>query len=62
MVLAGHGRPVVGTGPPTQVSERRLSELLMSELKAISARAVELGVQSDAGDFDVGWTTDDPLQ
>lgn len=41
------------------MNERRPSELLMSELEAISVRATELGVRSEAADFDVGWTTDD---
>lgn len=59
VVLTVHGRPVADIVPRIQASERRPSELLMGELEAISARATELGVQSDAADFDVGWTTDD---
>lgn len=59
VVLTVHGRPVADIVPRVQASERRPSELLMTELGAISARAAELGVQSDATDFDVGWTTDD---
>ena len=59
VVLTVHGRPVADIVPRVQASERRPSELLMAELGAISARATELGVQSDAADFDVGWTTDD---
>lgn len=34
---------------------------LLADLNAISARAADLGVESDAADFDVGWTTDDLL-
>lgn len=41
--------------------EQRSSRLLLADLTAISARAVDLGVESDAADFDVGWTTDDLL-
>jgi prevent-host-death family protein len=59
VVLTVHGRPVADIVPRVQASERRPSELLMSELEAISARAAELGVRSDTADFDVGWTTDD---
>ncbi|HEV7775153.1 MAG TPA: type II toxin-antitoxin system prevent-host-death family antitoxin [Conexibacter sp.] len=59
VVLTVHGRPVADIVPRVQASERRPSELLMAELGAIRARAAELGVQSDAADFDVGWTTDD---
>jgi prevent-host-death family protein len=59
VVLTVHGRPVADIVPRIQASERRPSELLMAELGAISARAAELGVQSDAADFDIGWTTDD---
>lgn len=41
--------------------EQRSSRLLLADLNAISARAADLGVESDAADFDVGWTTDDLL-
>jgi hypothetical protein len=41
------------------MDERRPSELLVSDLEAINACATELGVMSEAADFDVGWTTDD---
>jgi hypothetical protein len=41
--------------------ERRPSRLLLADLNAISARAADLGVESDAAVFDVGWTTDDLL-
>jgi prevent-host-death family protein len=61
VVLTVHGRPVADIVPRVQASERRPSELLLADLAAISAKAAELGVQSDAADFDVGWTTDDLL-
>lgn len=61
VVLTVHGRPVADIVPRVQASERRPSELLIRELEAIGARADELGVQSDADDFDVRWTTDDLL-
>jgi hypothetical protein len=35
------------------------TELLLADLAALSERAAELGVSSDASDFDVGLTTDD---
>jgi prevent-host-death family protein len=59
VVLTVHGRPVADIVPRVQASERRPSELLLAELGVVSTRAAELGVQSDAADFDVGWTTDD---
>jgi prevent-host-death family protein len=61
VVLTVHGRPVADIVPRVQASERRPSELLIAELRGIGARAAELGVRSDAADFDTGWTTDDLL-
>jgi prevent-host-death family protein len=61
VVLTVHGRPVADIVPRHPVSERRPTELLLADLEAIGARAAELGVTSDAADFDVGWTTDDLL-
>jgi len=61
VVLTVHGRPVADIVPRVQASERRPSELLMNDLEAIRMKAGELGVQSDAADFDVGWMTDDLL-
>jgi len=61
VVLTVHGRPVADIIPRRVASERRPSDLLLADLNAISARAAELGVESDAADFDVGWTTDDLL-
>ncbi len=59
VVLTVHGRPVADIVPRVQASERRPSDLLLADLRAISARAAALGVQSDAADFETGWTTDD---
>lgn len=59
VVLTVHGRPVADIVPRRLRSERRPSELLVSDLTAIAQLAEELGVSSDAGDFDVGLTTDD---
>jgi hypothetical protein len=42
-------------------SERRPSELLLSDLQAISRLADEMQVDSDASDFDIGLSTDDML-
>jgi prevent-host-death family protein len=61
VVLTVHGRPVADIVPRNAASERRPSSLLVADLEAISARAGELNVVSDAADFDVGWTTDDLL-
>jgi prevent-host-death family protein len=59
VVLTVHGRPVADIVPRRARSERRPSELLLGDLAAVSALAAELGVESDAADFDVGLTTDD---
>jgi prevent-host-death family protein len=59
VVLTVHGRPVADIVPRRLRSERRPSELLVSDLTAIAQLAEELGVSSDARDFDVGLTTDD---
>jgi prevent-host-death family protein len=59
VVLTVHGRPVADILPRRERTERRPSELLVGDLAAIGRLAGELGVQSDAGDFDVGLTTDD---
>ena len=59
VVLTVHGRPVADIVPRRARSERRPSELLLGDLAAVSALAAELGVDSDAADFDVGLTTDD---
>jgi prevent-host-death family protein len=59
VVLTVHGRPVADIVPRSARSERRPSELLLADLAAISNLAGELGVSSDAADFDVGLTTDD---
>jgi prevent-host-death family protein len=59
VVLTVHGRAVADIVPRRTRSERRPSELLVADLQEISDLADELGVGSDAGDFDVGLTTDD---
>jgi prevent-host-death family protein len=59
VVLTVHGRPVADIIPRRARSERRPSELLLADLAAISRLACELGVTSDAADFDTGLTTDD---
>jgi prevent-host-death family protein len=59
VVLTVHGRPVADILPRRSRSERRPSELLLADLAAIRDLAGELGVESDAADFDTGLTTDD---
>ena len=59
VVLTVHGRPVADIVPRRARSERRPTELLIGDLAAVSELATELGVESDAADFDVGLTTDD---
>ena len=59
VVLTVHGRPVADIVPRRARSERRPSELLLGDLATVSELAAELGVDSDAADFDVGLTTDD---
>jgi prevent-host-death family protein len=59
IVLTVHGRPVADIIPHQLRSERRPSELLLADLGAVSRLAAELGIASDAADFDVALTTDD---
>ncbi len=59
VVLTVHGRPVADIVPRQAASERRPSDLVLADLRAIADRAADLDVASDAGDFDVGWSTDD---
>lgn len=59
VVLTVHGRPVADIVPRRERSERRPSDVLIADLAAISALAAELGVVSDAADFEVGATIDD---
>lgn len=61
VVLTVHGRPVADITPRRTRSERRPAELLMADLTMVSEVAAELGVTSDATDFDVGLTTDDMI-
>ena len=59
VVLTVHGRPVADIVPRQIRSERRSSEALLADLGEISAKAKELGVESNPEDFRSGWTTDD---
>lgn len=59
VVLTVHGRPVADIVPRRTRSERRPTELVLADLAAVTALAAELGVRSEASDFDVGLTTDD---
>ena len=61
VVLTVHGRPVADILPRRERSERRPSELLIRDLHEIGHVARQLGVASDAADFDTGLTTDDML-
>ncbi len=61
VVLTVHGRPVADILPRRSRSERRPSELLLGDLRAIGELAGELRASSEAADFDLGWTTDDML-
>lgn len=59
VVLTVHGRPVADILPRRSRSERRPTELLLTDLSAITDLAEQLGVASPATDFDTGLTTDD---
>ena len=59
VVLTVHGRPVADIVPRRTRSERRPSDLVLTDLAELSDIAEELGVSSDAGDFDTGLDTDD---
>ncbi len=59
VVLTVHGRPVADIIPRRTRSERRPSELVLADLAEIAEIADEVGVTSDAADFDTGLTTDD---
>ncbi|MEJ7824963.1 MAG: type II toxin-antitoxin system prevent-host-death family antitoxin [Solirubrobacteraceae bacterium] len=61
VVLTVHGRPVADIVPRHQRAERRSSELLLSDLAAISALAADLGVKGEVAEHDVGLTTDDMI-
>ena len=61
VVLTVHGRPVADIVPRHERRERRPSELLLAELTEIGALAARLRVDSPAGDFDIGPSTDDML-
>jgi len=59
VVLTVHGRPVADILPRRTRSERRPTDLLLGDLAALSALSAELGVESDAADFDGGQATHD---
>jgi prevent-host-death family protein len=59
VTLTVHGRVVADIVPRRSRAERRPTELLLGDLRAISEKAASLGVTSAAEDFDSGWTTDD---
>jgi prevent-host-death family protein len=59
VTLTVHGRPIADIVPRRTRAERRPTELLLNDLRAISEKAASLGVTSPAEDFDTGWTTDD---
>lgn len=59
VVLTVHGRPVADIVPRRTRSERRPSDLVLTDLAELSDIAEELGVSSDAADFDTGLDTDD---
>jgi antitoxin (DNA-binding transcriptional repressor) of toxin-antitoxin stability system len=59
VVLTMDGRHVANIVPRRARHEHRASESLLSDLAAISQLARELGVSSDAADFEIGLSTDD---
>jgi prevent-host-death family protein len=59
VVLTVHGRPVADIVPRRQLSERRPTEQLLSDLSDVSDLAGRLNVTSPAEDFHVALTTDD---
>lgn len=61
VVLTVHGRPVADILPRQSRSERRPTDQVVRDLAEIGALAEQLGVESDADDFDVGLTTDDMI-
>jgi len=61
VTLTVHGRPMADIVPRVQRSERRPSTVISGELEELRLLALELGVASDAADFDTGLTTDDML-
>lgn len=59
VVLTVHGRPVADIVPRQERSERRSTEAIMADLKAISDLAAKLDVHPDPADYDLGYSTDD---
>jgi prevent-host-death family protein len=61
ITLTVHGRPMADIVPRVRRAERRPTSVVTVELDEIRQLAGELGVKSDAADFDTGLTTDDLL-
>jgi len=59
VTLTVHGRPMADIVPRVQRAERRPTAVVSGELEELRRLALELGVGSDAADFDTGLTTDD---
>jgi prevent-host-death family protein len=59
VTLTFHGRPMADIVPRVQRAERRPTSVVVGELAELGRLASELGVTSDAGDFETGLTTDD---
>lgn len=59
VVLTVHGKPVADIVPRRVRSERRSMALVAAELEQIAAKAEQLGVRGDPGDFETGLTTED---
>lgn len=61
VTLTVHGRPMADIVPRVRRSERRPSDVVTGELETLRGLALELGIASNAADFDTGLTTDDML-
>jgi prevent-host-death family protein len=59
VTLTVHGRPMADIVPRAQRAERRPTAVVRGELDELRQLAGELGVTSNAADFDTGLTTDD---
>ena len=61
VTLTVHGRPMADIVPRVRRAERRPTDDVLGELGELRQLAAQLGVASDAADFDTGLTTDDML-
>jgi prevent-host-death family protein len=59
VVLTVHGRPVADIVPREERTETKTTEQVMAMLDGISEVWAQSGLESDPGDFDLGYTTDD---